>query len=296
MPIQFIKKNKPVLPDIRAHLHRHLAGYQPGRPANTLHASDITRQDPEFCPREAVIRAMQKKVPDEFITTADVLTFDLGNQIAENVIQWYADMDMAVGDWKCLHCGVMYRFCKRPANCTTKGCGHRLFKYEEIRLTSPVTTASGGIDLLLDIGVGKHVMVEHKTMKSEDFKKLVTPLAEHKLRTALYLKIASEAVDDPRTAMLHKSEAYIMYTTKGGWGSIEPKIKEWNVIDGQYSPFKLFIQSRDDVLVTPYDSRAILFKEWRDGGPVPPRTCLNTFEPRAKNCGQMVKCFSGKLE
>jgi len=299
MPLKLTKTIKQAIPDIRKPLHAYLAGFSPGRPATKLHASDITKQDPEFCPRAHALRAMAKTLPNEFATTADRVVWRLGLELQEAATQWYADIGMAVGDWKCRHCSQWYRFMKRPKFCTVEGCGHKEFKYEEVRAFSPVTLASCGLDVLLDVDRPKLAIVEIKTLEKDEFKKLVAPKAEHKLRTCLYMQTVAEATaagEDHRMAQIESEYAYVMYITKGGWGQMDPEIATWGFKDGAFSPFKVYPIPRNDEIVLPYRNRALAYKAWKDGKGLPDRTCTNSFQPEAKKCAKMVECFSGKYQ
>ena len=212
------------------------------------------------------------------------------------MIQHYADIGMAVGDWKCLHCGTFYRFCKRPKFCDQAGCGHKRFEYEELRFESPVTLASCGIDLLLDAGLGKLLLVELKTIEKAGFKELIGVKGEHKLRTSLYLQTVAECAEagDHRAQSVKTEFGYVMYVALGGWGSIDPIIDTWNIQDGKFSPFKQYVVERDDDLVAPYLARALQYKAWKDGKGLPPRICDTLFDKRAKVCKKSAPCFSGK--
>ena len=60
-------------------LHERIAGMRKARPLHKIHASDLTYEKREFCPREyALTDITGKKRGDEFISTALQTTFDNG--------------------------------------------------------------------------------------------------------------------------------------------------------------------------------------------------------------------------
>src|SRR5206468_1295286 len=119
------------------------------------------------------------------------MTYAIGHMVQAQVIEYLAEIGKAVCHWRCLGCGHDHLFTTRPTHCVK--CPSRAFKAEEVRFTSAKTGASAGIDILASLGEPKLTPVEIKTMNPDDFKTLVAPLAEHKQRTSLYLRIIAES-------------------------------------------------------------------------------------------------------
>ena len=274
-------------------LHRHLTTTQPGRSYKTLHASSLTKEDPEFCPRENALAVLLgiKPHPETLIASQEAV-FTLGRIWQDQIVNWLGDMGRAVGDWKCLACGARQEFCKRPVKCPHCGC--RAFKPEEFRFRSEICGASCGIDTLLDIGEPRHVVVEIKTMRPEEFKTLVAPLAEHRYRTNLYLRLVAES-DSPFKDRVNTARAKILYTSKGGFGNADPELETWGLPD-KFSPFKEFEIQRDDAMTDGIVARAKMFWDFRTGkAGLPLGLCPTALCKRAKVCPVMKSCFSGQF-
>lgn len=291
MAVGFIKAQKKSEVSLRKLLHRHLSGYRDGRDIKNLHASEVTRTDPEFCPRrKALLIKLEQDNPDEFLSTSMAVTFDIGRALETSLTNWFAEMGMAVGDWKCVTCKSVHKFQKRPVKC--KSCGCAVFKYEEWRVESPITGISCGIDLLLDKGGTKLAAVEIKTMDKEMFKALAMPLAEHRARSQLYLRTIEES-NDPFSNRVDHSQMEVLYVSKGGFGTACPEVAEWDFKDAAFSPFKPYVIERNDKDIQEYVEKGIAFQEFRQTGKLPCRQCPTTFHPQAKKCKQMLVCFGG---
>jgi hypothetical protein len=118
------------------------------------------------------------------------------------------------------------------------------------------------------------------------------PLAEHRARTALYLRVIAE---DPEEGVdVDTTEARILYVTKGGWGDKDLEVKKWDLTDGPWSPFKEFVVEASDELTGPYHEKAVALKARRGGGPMPAGICPTQFCKRAKFCQVHAECFSGQ--
>jgi hypothetical protein len=163
-----------------------------------------------------------------------------------------------------------------------------------MRFTSAYSGASCGLDLGLDLGLGKLVPVEIKTIDKDEFKTLVAPLAEHRQRTALYLRIISES-DEPAAKSFSTKQARVLYASKGGYGCKDPEPAQWGLYD-KFSPYKEFILDRnDEITETPTEKarQVHLFRKGEAG--MPDGICPQSFCKRAKGCKVVKECWSGKF-
>lgn len=289
MPLKFIKSPIKDKNSLRKTLHGHLAGLEPGRPLKTLHASDLTYSEHEFCPRERALLLRDKaKPPPQRITTSEQVTFRIGWDLEAAVREWFIELGMLVGDWACQHCGRKYLFQKHPYKC--KLCSGKHFEYKEVR----VQTTSGigcGLDMLLDMpGSAKHVVLEHKSIDKEKYKALVAPLADHVRRSKLYLKAVEEDESD-RSNLIRSDRMLILYTSKGGYGTSCPEVKLWDFWDGAFSPFKDFEILRDDEAIEDLDAKAWELEDWKKTGDLPCRICQSSLDKRAKKCNKATACW-----
>lgn len=274
-------------------LHATLAGFQPGRSHALVHASEATKSgDRQFCIRDYALRdldAQQQPPPQEYLTTSQRLTFEIGRMVQDRVIHWLSDAGTAITNWRCLVCKHLYDRCRRPSRCAQCGCAE--FRPEEIRLQSALSGIGGGFDVL-HLAAGRLQIAELKTIDSEAFKKLVAPLAEHRLRTNLYLRVAAES-EDPWTERLDLATARILYISKGGFGTLDPSLAAHGLAE-RFSPFKEFVVARDDAATQALHERAVRLKQFRAGhAGVPAGVCTTRFAKRAAMCRMAALCFSG---
>lgn len=255
------------------------------RDVTELHASDLTKED--FCVREvalAKLTGVKKKAAT--IDAALAVTFDLGHVVSDLVREkWLGSYSW--GNWVCQRCGKVETLQSKPpekhehVNCT------HLWKYVEVMFSHPLGW-TGSIDVFARLD-HKLTVVEIKTMNPDDFEALVAPLAEHRLRTALYLRLIADA-DHPYKDLIHLDRARVLYVSRA-FGKKNPDY------DNKILPFKEYELERDDAATDPFLADAARVKLFLEKGVVPPRikACEYSFSPRAKSCGCMAPCFSGKF-
>lgn len=236
------KIGKLIIKDL---LHAKVGGSEPARGQQTIHASDLTKQSSPwgnaYCPREVRLRELQDpplKRPSQFLEVATAVTFNEGRDK-----QWRLNNDWLVdimwGGWKCGNCGWESDFGLRPEACEFCQTFRELLIYQEPRIIDYISKTSGGLDAIVDVGTKKLHVIECKIMKADDFKKLLAPLSEHRVRTRLYLRqIAGSR--QPYAKKIETDYAHILYIMRGHGCKQE---------DGRISPFKEFIVERDDTEV-----------------------------------------------
>lgn len=263
-------------------LHGSMSKYDKHRGVNEVHASDMTREV-EFCPKEYAIHHTLCKPKKGFAIAAPMRhTFDMGVDIGERVCNDYL-VDFALGDWKCASCGTVRTFQKKPKT----GCDREdircNWRYEEVRLKIPPITC--GFDLFLDVGKPKARVVEIKTMIKELFVKLKAPLAEHRLRTNLYLRMIANS---PLADRVETSVGHVLYIAKS-YGN-------WNPDEGVLTPFKEYEVERDDKATDKMVARAAEYQLYRNTGKIPQRVCPSATCKRAKACSVVQECFSSQFK
>ena len=146
--------------------------------------------------------------------------------------------------------------------------------------------------MLVALGAAKLTPIELKTMAADQFKTLIAPLAEHKLRTNLYLRIIAES-EHPWASMVSTERARILYISKSGYGCADDGLKAMGIKES-FSPFKEFEVLRDDSQTAEPAARAKVVKDFRDGQVGMPRgICPSALTQRAKGCAFKSACFSG---
>ena len=203
--------------------------------------------------------------------------------------------DATSGNWLCVGCGFTTTRCPRPAACITPACKGTLFTYGGMRVVSEKTGISCGIDLFAALpGRPKLIAVEIKSYDKEKFKALKMPLAEHRVRTSLYLRCLAES-GEGWSDVVEVDEADILYVSKGGYGyKTTAPTQQWGLRDRAWSPFKVFTITRDDSLTEEYVKWALPVHKFNCGGEMPSGVCPHALATRAENCDLRVQCFSGK--
>jgi hypothetical protein len=258
-------------------LLRDVGGPEPARPVEELHASDLTHQDREFCPREVVLmRKLGVQHPERYIPHALRVTFDDGRDKQWRVNNNYLRPYM-FGPWRCRRCDAVSDWSAQPkgAGCPT---GKHDWEYKEPEFRHP-SGFTGSIDGIVKFSSAHYRMVEVKIMNVEDYKELVAPLAEHRVRTRLYLRLVAECPED-HTAKIDVSEAHLLYIARGHGLKGDR---------GQITPFKEYIVKRDDASVERYVRMA-----YAVSGPMPEGVCSDVMCKRAKVCPVRKPCFSGQ--
>ena len=287
-----MKDEMPAVKSLRYLLHTHLNGPESGRSLSRIHASALTKEE-GFCPRFYALSDVTKSKPkDEWLTTSENVTFRMGRDQQDALVHDFADMGKATGHWRCLCCSRLHEFTARPLKCELCGC--KAFKPEEVRFVSDATGASCGIDMLVNLGFPKLIAVELKTMGKDQFKTLLAPLAEHRVRTNLYLRIIKESVQ-PWANFVDTNRAIILYVEKGGFGVQDDQLKKWGLKEG-FSPFKEYDVKRVDADTDDYALRARTVKHFREGAVgMPSGICSSALAKRAVYCQMKAQCFSGQF-
>ena len=291
MKFKSMKEVTPKAASLMQMLHGHLNGPDKPRYFKTVHASELTR-DEGFCPRTYALADLTGTTSKkQWLTTSEQVTFQMGRDSQDAIVSWFADMGKAVGDWKCRGCGHLHEFQKRPLKC--EQCPSTGFKPEEVRFLSTKNGASCGIDMLVDMDEDLLIPVELKTMGKDQFKKLKAPLAEHRLRTNLYLRLISES-DHPMAKRVNTSKARVLYVEKGGYGMLNGNLADWGIKE-RFSPFREYTITRDDKQTQDLAKRAKVVKDYRAGKVGVPRgICMTALSERAKHCQFKGVCFSGE--
>ena len=248
----------------------------PNRGYKRVHASDLTKDD--WCARKVCLVNRDKvELPPQKFDKAIQFTFSMGYTIADLFIHNWAK-NRVIGDWDCLACGEKRIWSKYPKRCS---CGCDTWHYREVTFLDQKSSASGGIDCFFELEKGKYTPIELKIMATEKFNDLVAPLAEHKLRTQLYLEIINNS-NHPQKSVINTNFAKVFYVSRGH-GKKHP---DFGVI-----PFKEFDVYPDPEGVKYLRLEAVKIKVFNEQGILPPRVCAVEFCPTASQCPVSTQCF-----
>lgn len=276
---------------VRKFLHDRMGGMDEPRSRMNIHASDLTKDDYEFCPRERALQLLTgHKGKANYINTCLQYTFDLGNHMATMMIDKYL-VEIAVGDWKCTHCGNMERFCKRPkVGC--HNCGGRRWEYHEVRVKCPQSGVSCGLDVLIKLpNRPKLTLLELKTMEKDGWGKLKAPMAEHRIRTNLYMNTIA------RSELSHQIDtenSIVLYMIKG-YGGGDITLKNDGIMD-QMTPFKEYEVTRNKECSDIHFEKASAVTQYLLTGKMPEGICEVFDCKRATACTMKKQCFSGEYK
>lgn len=293
MSMKFVKKevikknNRHENNRLKYLLHSKIAKYNTQRSIDILHASDTTKRD--FCPaRVALLREHKIKPKDEFIPTALRVTFDYGRFLEDSVIAYLGNS--VVGDWECKECEHYQLLQKKPKLCgelEISGCEGTDLRFTEPRWHDEETALECGTDFFVDLGEGKPILVELKSLKVADFKTISRPRKEHLLRTNLYLHMLQRN----GTTSVNIDEAIVLYTCKG-YGFADEYIKISGLRDAPFSPFKEFTVKREDnEEIDRIFTDALSIKDHMKTKVLPRKVCVNKYCTQAKSCEVREECF-----
>lgn len=289
-----ILKNLKRDQSIKMMIHRRLAGWEEAREHGVVHASDLMKEL-EFCPREwAFLDLGLCSKKDNFVGTALRITFDHGRSVEYNIRNNYL-RDVMSGYWRCKVCGTRHPTFGKAPKVTCGKCNWGkgpLWEYDEVSFVSPHSGISGGIDGLVDVGDSKLRILEIKTVDKDEFRKLEAPLAEHRFRTALYLRLVEES-EVPESNRINPTSASILYVSKS-FGFKDESMREEGIKDAPFSPFKEFTVTRQDTLVESSVAKARVLHHWRTTQQgMPCGVCSNGLTKRAQQCAAIGPCWSG---
>lgn len=269
-------------------LKHNLSGYQKDRSHETVHASDVTKHD--FCARQFCLMHETKETKDpQYLGTALAVTFDMGNMVSEYMrTKWLGQA--AVGNWNCRRCGDRVEFASKPplmgkAMELGGDLHEHLWEYEEVAFVDPVTGVSGSPDVLLNMGGLKMFVLEVKTMAPDQWEKIVAPLAEHRIRTTLYMHLV-EAANNAFTPHINLQEAKVIYVSRA-FGKKHPTY-------GEILPFKEFTVQRDNTVIESALAKGALVELYQQHKIMPVGICGSSADEKAMKCVVKKACFSGK--
>ena len=280
--MNFVRKVAKNPFSVKELLHQEVGGYEQERDAHEVHASDLTREKPLFCPREVVLmRRLDIQKYKQAISFAMRLTFDEGADKQWRINNDYLRAHM-VGRWRCTRCDRKSEFQVGPPNSEGYHCLRHNWEYIEPTLTHPVGI-TGSLDGLVQFVPSKIRMLEVKILKDEFFRKLVGAYAEHRLRTQLYLRMIAEGASFP--VKVDSEIGHVVYMMRG-FG-----IKD---VEHGFSPIKEYTVERNDAAVERYLEMALAIQKGVDPGQTPRGVCASLLDERAKSCRVKKQCFSGK--
>jgi hypothetical protein len=268
------------------HLHNAMYDTEKPRSQKQIHASHVTN---EFCPRELIIVERDKvQLKAHPVPPPLRYTFDEGNDK-----QYRFNNDWMrpyhYGHWKCRICATEhtgYHPKDDPENDTSESCyaPEHQWEYQEMVFKDPVSGIIGSVDSILKLSsADPFLMVELKIMKGEDFRDLIAPLAEHTLRTMLYLYLIAHDKKNQMRKKMDLTKAHVLYMARG-YG--------YKHADHGVSPFKDFVVERNDALVMPYVNKGYAATIARKEKLLPMRVCDSMTCPRAKKCPVSKQCWS----
>jgi len=283
---------------LRKLLHTKFGQPQIIRNPKTVHVSMLTDTKwggKEYCPRESALSYLNDaNYGTRWIGTAERLTYDMG---------WFAQAEVTrrlmahlIGEWHCLVCDNAWR-----GEYQVCACGNEQPAYQELHFRSPLTGVMGSIDLCANVGFPKPVIIEVKSMATDEFKKLVMPMLEHRLRVIGYLQLLREAAttDAWIADTIELDFGYVLYISKGMGKYF--KNKEGGVND-RFSPFQEYmVEAKGNPLkdVEEMYERAAIYWVWRNADQpeqIPPRifNCPQSECKRAARCPVREECWHGK--
>ena len=203
-----------------------------------------------------------------------------------------------MGDWVCTVCKTPYKYFSsiqedKGEHLCQKCNDYRPITYKEVIFSHPTLKINCGIDFIVDVGENKLKIVELKSIKAPSFNVLSKPLAEHKLRTNLYLNVIHDC-NDHKSKRIDTEESIILYVCKG-YGISDNEAIQSGIDDIPFTPFKEFRIKRElneDIINIYKNAEHIDIS--LNGGELPPKICEGKLCKRAQKCAVVNECFSIK--
>ena len=278
--MEFLKKRTESLTPVKDVLDTILGGEDRPLSRRVLHASDLTRT-PEFCPRQVAYEDMGVRRRPSYLPGPMQVTFHDGLDKQDRVSMYLKDY--LIGDWECASCGKSFLWTKFPK---ATGCSRDAkcrIKYREVMFRHSELGFVGRVDAFFVLG-GRARLVEMKIMADHLLQKLSAPLAEHRLRTNLYLDLVRNS-DHLGRSDVRTDEASILYINRG-YGRKDAK--------GLISPFREYVVKRDSSALSEPHGKAAVVNRWRASGKslMPCRACAGSAQGKSRRCHSVSRCFS----
>ena len=248
------------------------------RDGKYIHISDLINK----CPRVIAIHYVHKKQLYGMSMSHQLgFTFRQGEAMAsymEDHVKRTLPEHM-YGGWSC-KCGKEKRentTYSKVSELECKVCGSGLDNYHELFVADEEYQISGSIDITLLFGKTYHVN-ELKSIKKDGddgFVGLTQAKPIHRIQALFYVWLLTRAgkLVHPEFSVFYMNKAY-------GW-RMEDQVKEYVI---NYKDYAHTLESYLD------DAKDI--KIAREGGPLPPRICNDTYERKAKDCELCTLCFN----
>ncbi len=231
------------------HLSRtEVRKYPPYLRCSTIHS---------VCVREQILGWRLDKQVRSHVDSSLQMTFDIGNAVhfyIQNSKQYFGDKQ--IGYFECMACGhVVFGRKGRLQPCQNCKAHQRAFFYKEhhMSIRKPFRL-SGHQDLFLEVSLGDVRIADIKTLKTDLWKKLEEPYADHKIQVHGYM-IGAE-YDTKFPIKVRSDRALLIYVPK-------------EMVKGL--PFKAFHVRRDDSIVSMIVDELELFRDaYNDESIIPP--------------------------
>lgn len=184
-------------------VERHLLLKEPGdRRTDVLHPSEISKID--WCYRSSYLLLKGAKPLQERPNLRLSSIFEEGHTIHAKWQQWFREMDVLFGNWKCLICEELMEGVS-PVEC--ENCGSDLLSYAEVKLSDPKLRIHGNSDGWIR-GLGDDCLIEIKSIGAgtirmeapqlfgegqtlqEAWKQIRRPFRSHLMQGQIYLELA----------------------------------------------------------------------------------------------------------
>lgn len=252
--------------------------FRPARGGEYLHVSDLIHR----CIRaKAISEVHTLAAPMQRLSMSDVFTFAQGDAIHDAAKAKARDgsPQMVWGKWSC-KCEFLFHTepCTYSAIDQEETCPHCLSKvdrYHEVSMFDDEYMVVGNPDLVFLIPRSKAFHVtEIKSISHEQWKDLTRPKPEHVFQVVWYWHLMQ------RKGYKMTDRVSVVYITKGWLFGSQSNIKEF-MIDPREELHRLA-----DMIA---DAKA--YKDAREGGALPTRTCAAREAKAAQECHVCDVCF-----
>lgn len=245
--------------------------------SDSVHVSHLVSGD--WCPRSHLIHQRHMQSQSGMVQSQMRIVWALGRAAENHVRDQFIKMHgrhRVIGNWTC-KCEATVKGGLGDYTSICQTCGSQLDRYGELTLFDEEANIGGHSDLVFLNKKGGVEVTEIKSIKKDDFAKLLSPLPGHVLQCASYRRILRKTL--PGNPPVH---GRILYVAKD---YISPKVSP-------YLEFELPLE--DPPVLEVLREEAIKVKEHQAANTLPDRLpiCETPHSTRAKNCGACALCFS----
>jgi hypothetical protein len=259
---------------------------------SSIHVSDLIN----FCPREYWLCRKHDRAYHQhrYGSMQDKWTWDIGHAYQRIQVERLMTQQVIFGSWECRHCHLL-EVGTQEANRVCPSCKGKAWQYKDlgIEILIPVKIDGkkmqirivGHIDFVVLLSTMLGYIVDAKSIKAEDFDKLMQVAVEYRRQVQLYMWLGShpkrKIIGSPRDAVqirdikFDSKRAVVCYACKGA----------------RMKPIKPMLVQQDPKFIKEIESKLKELVKSLETNKEPKKICKAQYDQMAKACACRGICF-----